>query len=334
MTGTAVTHGHPMISVILPVFNVAAYIQECLDCITNQDFSEEFEVILIDDCSTDNSADICRQWVQRSPRKFRLIENEQNLGVSATRNNGLDEAAGKYFMFVDPDDLLPTQALSALYHAAERSGVDIVKGNNTIFDESRENAARYNVKSQSVVSNDQVLTTLYEHDKVRGHPWGKLFRREPLGGYRFPVGIRMAQDLYYCSEVFSHATSLLLLNQDVYRYRNRDSGSTGSKFVSGAYVDWLDAVENTARFANSAEQLRAHKGLLVRTMTQFARECRKLPSPQAEELLLVIERRRDKWGIRLTRLILHDKLGPRSIARYLKMRQAIRATRGALARSE
>jgi glycosyltransferase involved in cell wall biosynthesis len=321
------TNSQPMISVILPVFNVAGYIEECLDCISNQDFSGEFEVILIDDCSPDNSVDICRQWVQRNPQRFRLIENAQNLGVSATRNRGLDAAAGEYFMFVDPDDLLPTQALSALYHAAERSGADIVKGNNTIFDESHETAARYNVKTPSLVSNDQVLTTLYEHDRVRGHPWGKLFRRQLLGSYRFPVGVRMAQDLYYCSEVFSHATSLLLLDQNVYRYRNRDSGSTGSKFASGAYIDWLDSVENTAQFASSAEHLRAHKGLLVRTMTQFARECRKLPSPQAEELLSVIEQRCEKWGIQLSRLIFQDRLGLRSVSRYIKMRQAIKATR-------
>jgi|GEM_PF-714607 len=324
------TNGIPAISVIVPVYKVADYVHECLDSIARQDFAEAYEVILINDCSPDNSGEICRNWIKAHAANFCYFENEINLGVSVTRNLGLEVAAGKYFMFVDPDDVLPPRAFSDLYRAAESFNVDIVKGNNTIFTTARETGARYNVGHSKRVENDAVLTTLYQHDKVRGHPWGKLFRRERLGAFRFPEGVRMAQDLFYCSEVFANARSLLLLDKNVYRYRNHDSGSTGRKFSSGSYLDWLGAVEDTAQFARNQIHLRAHKNLMLRTMTQLARESRKLPPDQAREVLTVLEQRCQKWKIQLPWLILKDKQDLRSLSRYIKMRLAIREIRSGL----
>jgi len=324
------TNGIPAISVIVPVYKVADYVHECLDSIARQDFAEAYEVILINDCSPDNSGEICRNWIKAHAANFCYFENEINLGVSVTRNLGLEVAAGKYFMFVDPDDVLPPRAFSDLYRAAESFNVDIVKGNNTIFTTARETGARYNVGHSKRVENDAVLTTLYQHDKVRGHPWGKLFRRERLGAFRFPEGVRMAQDLFYCSEVFANARSLVLLDKNVYRYRNHDSGSTGRKFSSGSYLDWLGAVEDTAQFARNQIHLRAHKNLMLRTMTQLARESRKLPPDQAREVLKVLEQRCQKWKIQLPWLILKDKQDLRSLSRYIKMRLAIREIRSGL----
>ena len=323
-----------MLSIIVPVYNVAPYVEECLQSIAGQDFDYPYEVLLINDCSPDTSFDICRRFVETNQAsQFTLLENNENMGVSATRNHGLELAKGRYFMFVDPDDLLPADALSVLYEVAEKYDSAIVKGNNSIFDDSAEAPANYNVKLTSLIQGDQILTTFYEHDRVRGHPWGKFFRRDQLGSYRFPIGVRMAQDLFYCSEVFSQAASLVLLDRDVYRYRDRDSGSTGRKFESGSYIDWLDSVENTGQFASSEKHRRAHKNLLVRTMTQLARECRKLSPGQARRVLEVIEQRRNKWNIRFLQLVLRDKLGARSIARYLKMRLAIRESRRQIANS-
>lgn len=323
------------ISVIVPIYNVAAYVEEGLKSIASQDFDQSYEVILVDDSSTDGSVDICREFLlQHQLSNFKLIENKENQGVSVTRNRGLDEARGRYFMFLDPDDLLTPNALSVLSAAAKQFNAAIVKGNNTIFNDAGETAAPYNVNQTCTLGKDQILTTFYEHDKLRGHPWGKLFLREQLGSYRFPVGVRMAQDLFYCSEVFSHADSLVLLDQDVYRYRKRASGSTGSKYESGSYLDWLESVEKTARFATTPDHLRAHKNLLVRTMTQLARECVKLPQKPAEEVLSVIENRCNKWNIRLLSLIFQDRLSLRTIGRYLKMRLATRKIRHQLQRSQ
>ena len=107
-----------MLSIIVPVFNVEPFLRDGLDSILEQNFAQPYETILVDDCSTDGSLEICQEFTSRYPEKFRLFESPANAGVSAARNVGLDNARGDYFMFVDPDDLLPLDALQSLYTAA------------------------------------------------------------------------------------------------------------------------------------------------------------------------------------------------------------------------
>ena len=322
------------ISIIVPVYNVESFIEECLLSLIRQSYPKPYEVILIDDRSTDQSAEHCRRFVASYPEIFRLIENEHNLGVSAARNLGPEIIGGRYFMFVDPDDLLPPGSLFVLYDAAEKNQATIVKGNNTIFTPSSEMAARYNVKRQSMIYGEAILTTLYEHEKVRGQAGGKLFRREPLGKYRFPVSISMVEDLVYSCEVFNHADRLLLLNKLVYRYRNREGGATGLKFENGTFIEWLETVEKTERFTCNAKPVRAHKSLLLRTITQLAREYRHLPLDLLRDVFTVIEDHRNKWDIWLATIILKNRLGIRSISHYLKLLLAIREIKRGFTRQE
>jgi glycosyltransferase involved in cell wall biosynthesis len=321
------------ISILLPVYNVADFLPECLQSIVHQSFDHEIEALLIDDCSTDDSKLICENFVREYPDLFKLIANAENRGVSVARNIGLDNARGDYFMFVDPDDVLPLGALQNLYTAATQNDSDIVKGNNTIFNEHSEHGARYNVSSEIMVTGDEVLTTLYRHSQVRGHPWGKLFNRKRLGEVRFPVGVRMAQDLYYCGEVFGTARTLLLIDKPVYRYRNRDTGSTGRKYETGAYLHWLDSVEKIGSFAKSRQQITAHRGLQIRTMAQIARECRKIPPDIAAQVLVTIEQKCNDWNVRLSKMITGGGAGLLSLVRYLKFQLALYQIRRGLARS-
>lgn len=314
----------PRVSVIVPVYNVAAYVEACLESIREQIFDAPFEVIVIDDCSTDDSHAVCERFVARYPERFALLRNSENQGVSVTRNRGLDEARGEYFMFVDPDDLLPREALARLFSAAEESRCSIVKGNNTIFDDRSERDANYNVRRRQQLQADAVLTTLFRHESVRGHPWGRLFRSDRLGHLRFPTGVRMAQDLFYNCSVFAESDSLLLLDQTVYRYRHRETGSTGRKYISGAYLEWLDSVERAGQFASTRRQKRAHKNLLVRTLAQLARECRRLPVETARPVYATLQERCRRWQVNLPQLIFGDRQGLRSISRYFRMRQAAR----------
>jgi len=327
MTSAKDSDGQLMLSIIIPVFNAAPYLRESLDSIIQQNFSHAYEVILVDDCSTDGSVEICRQYSQGYPQSFLLIENNSNMGVCISRNLGLEQASGRYLMFVDADDILPPSAILSLFSAAEQNNADIVKGNLSLFDEIGESPAPDKVKRTTLVSGDNVLTTLYEHKSVRGHIGGKLFRRERLGQIRFPVRVRMAEDLLFFSELFSKAESLILLDKNVYRYRKHRAGSTGRKYEKGSYIDWLGAVENSGAFATSNKQKRAHKDLLVRTMAQIARECRKIPSASAKEVLDTIIQKCRHWDIRLFHLIFRDRLGLRGISRYIKLQLAIKQIR-------
>jgi len=322
-----------MISVIVPVFNVICFIEEGLASLSHQDFSQAWEVILVDDCSTDGSLEICRQFARDYPDKFKLIESPTNGGVSVARNLGLEQAHGRYLMFVDPDDILPPNAMSCMFEAAEHYAADIVKGNLVLFGESGRRPAPDQVHSTTLVTGDDVLTELFEHARVRGHIAGKMYRRDKFGEIRLPVGVRMAQDLLFFSQVFSRARSLLLLNEDVYEYRKHSGGSTGRKYEKGSYIDWLGAVESSGNFAVSRRQKRAHKGLLVRTMAQVARECRKIPATSAAPVLDTIEQKCRRWNIRLFYLIVIDRLGLRTISRYIKLQLALRQIRRNLSRS-
>ena len=327
MTEPIAHRSDPELSIIVPVFNIGNYIEEGLQSIADQDFARVFEVILIDDASTDNSLECCRKFVNNYPEMFTLIENEQNAGVSVARNLGLERARGRYLMFVDPDDVLPATALSDLFDAAEQYGADIVKGNLLLFDDNDRRPAPDRVNRIMLITGKDVLTTLYQHRKVRGHIGGKLFRRDVLGYLRFPVGVRMAQDLLYFSEMFSQSSSLVLLDRDVYFYRKHQTGSTGRKYEKGSYIDWLGAVEDSGKFAISAQQKRAHKDLLLRTMTQIARECRQIPEASAKKVLATIDRKCREWNLQLFPIVLRDKLGLRAISRYIKLQLAIKQIR-------
>jgi glycosyltransferase involved in cell wall biosynthesis len=323
--------GEVLLSIVVPVFNVAPYLREGLQSLLQRDFTEPYEVILVDDCSTDDSLAICREFSARHPDIFQLIETAANAGVSVARNRGLERARGRYLMFFDPDDILPAATLDQICRAAEEYSADIVKGNLVLFDERGQRAAPDRVRRTTLVTGAAVLTSLFEHSRVRGHIGGKLYRRDKFAALRFPVGVRMAQDLLFFSEMFAGADSLLLLARDVYHYRKHPHGSTGRKYAKGSYIDWLFAVERSGKFASSDAQVRAHRGLLLRTMAQIARECRKLSPQSAAAVLQVIEQKCAQWNLRFVDLLFRDKLRLRDIGRYVKLQLALRQIRRNLA---
>ena len=111
------------ISIVIPVYNKAAYIDGCMECLLQQDF-DSFEVICVCDGSTDNSGEICDQWAGKDQR-IRVIHKD-NGGVTAARRRGVEEAQGQYVMFVDADDKLLPGALKTMYQAIEQSQADEV----------------------------------------------------------------------------------------------------------------------------------------------------------------------------------------------------------------
>ena len=114
----------PEISVIIPVYNTSAYLQECVDSVLAQTY-QDFEIILVDDCSTDNSLALARLLYGHN-NKVQIIHREKNGTAGAARNEGLKRAKGKYIAFIDSDDLFLPQALEYLYRRAEEYHADVV----------------------------------------------------------------------------------------------------------------------------------------------------------------------------------------------------------------
>src|SRR5215218_493209 len=115
----------PAVSVVMPLYNVEAYLADCLDSMLGQDFAD-FEVLLVDDGSPDGSRAIAQRYVRRDPR-VRLL-TRPNGGLGAARNTGVRAARGEFLTFVDSDDLLPADALARLVETGRRTGSDIVVG--------------------------------------------------------------------------------------------------------------------------------------------------------------------------------------------------------------
>lgn len=111
------------ISIIIPVYNVEKYLHECLDSIINQTFTD-IEIICVDDGSTDKSSEILEEYEQKDKR-FTVI-SQPNKGVSAARNRGMQQAKGKYIMFVDSDDYIASNACELIYNSAEEKRCDIL----------------------------------------------------------------------------------------------------------------------------------------------------------------------------------------------------------------
>lgn len=133
------------ISIIIPIYNVAQYLESCLDSVTRQTVTEGIECILVDDCGSDNSLEIAKQYIQhyRGGITFKLICHEKNMGLSGARNTGIRHASGEYIYFLDSDDEITPDCMELIYGKVLKYGkVDLVQG--SMYETPEERATPFN----------------------------------------------------------------------------------------------------------------------------------------------------------------------------------------------
>lgn len=204
---------NPVISIIIAVYNAERYIKRCLDSILNQTFND-FEVICINDGSSDDSRKIIKDYAQRD-RRIVYIEQE-NKGVSATRQVGLDHAKGLYVIHVDPDDWVEPNFLELLYKKAIEDDYDVVMCDfNRVYKDHRE------FFSQSPRSLSKI--DLIE-DLITGKIWGsccnKLVKKSFVDKYniQFVPSMNLWEDLYFVCLLFSHSIKYTHIDEALYNY--------------------------------------------------------------------------------------------------------------------
>ena len=176
------------ISVVIPVYNKEAYVERCFRQLMAQDF-DSFEVVAVDDGSTDRSGEICDEMAQQDQR-IRIIHTE-NGGVTAARRRGMEESQGKYIMFVDSDDELLPGALRTMHQAIEESGADEVIA--TYYDQYGQ---RYDTGRRGFVEGEGIIHDLLSSRLGVCVLWGIIFRRELLEGcLDTPPQIRNGEDI-------------------------------------------------------------------------------------------------------------------------------------------
>lgn len=222
---------NPTVSIIVPVYNAQKSLNRCVDSILTQAY-QDFELLLVNDGSTDGSGEICRQYRQKDPR-VRVIEKE-NTGVSDTRNLALDQARGEFLQFVDSDDWITADATSLMARAAKDYHCDMV-----ICDFYRVVGDRVShkgdIEEDGVISREEFAGYMMENpaDFYYGVLWNKLFKREIVEKYhlRMDADISWCEDFMFNLEYIRHVERIYALPVPVYYYV-KTKGSLASQGMS------------------------------------------------------------------------------------------------------
>ena len=242
----------PLVSIIVPIFNAEKYLSECIDSILNQTY-KNIEIILIDDGSTDKSAQICDAYTAKDKRA--AVVHKTNEGVSAARNDGLKAANGQFVMFVDSDDWIDPETCDIAVRVMEESGADVVMW--TYISENSGNQSRKIIfGSDTVFEGADVKEKLHRRlfglmGKELAHPeyadslcpvWGKLYKKEIIlnnnASFVDLSEIGTYEDGLFNIEVFSQVLKAVYLNKCLYHYRKENSSSVTSVYRKDLFEKW------------------------------------------------------------------------------------------------
>lgn len=214
------------ISVIVPVYNIEEYLPKCIESVLMQTY-KSFELILVDDGSTDNSGKICDEYAAMDSRI--IVIHKLNGGQSSARNIGIDIARGEWISFVDGDDWIEPEMYQDMLSIAESDDDFICCSHYDVYDGDRN--MTYN--STSVVnrfSKKQIFDELFSSNHlIRFEAWNKLFRRSVINEIRFKEG-QLYEEVYFDRMVFLRSRQCVCLDIPYYNYRRRRIGSTATFF--------------------------------------------------------------------------------------------------------
>ena len=227
-----------VISVIVPVYNVEAYLRQCLDSILEQDY-ENLEVLLVDDGSRDMSGSICDEYARRDNR-IRVI-HQANAGGAAAKNAALRIATGEYLSFVDSDDYLEPGAYSHMLRLMEENRADVVRCSfrNVFRTRSEDNL----YESGCCVVDGKVFLRRFTTDWTCGLLWNKLYKRRLFDGIFFPEEHKI-DDEYFTYRGIMNAEKVVCDDRIIYNYRKRlssiMSSSESRKQISLDRIDFME----------------------------------------------------------------------------------------------
>lgn len=262
------------VSVILPLYNAEKTLARCLDSLLRQTFSD-FEVLLINDGSTDKSLEICQAYCEKDKR-FRLY-SQRNQGPSSARNAGMDRAAGVYLYFVDADDYIEDQALAELYEAARSSGADM-----TIcgFDYVKEGLASPHSFAyppglyEGQACRAIALDLLGNHSAQFIPPYSviRMIRKDLLNrhGLRYDQGIIRSEDYLFTTELHFLIDKLCLITDQVLYHYIDCPGSITNRYVSGywsmakaIYTRLRDKLPNSDQVEKGLDAMLIYRSLIA-----------------------------------------------------------------------
>lgn len=227
-----------LITVIVPVYNVEKYLEDCIKSIINQTYAN-IEIILVDDGSTDGSLNICKQYATEDSR-ITIIQQE-NYGVSCARNKGIEIAKGNYITFVDSDDWIETEFVETLYNETKEKEADVVIcGYNRVIGENKEKI-HFEGKKHDFNSNDYFIKVLNPQTGF-GFCHMKLIKRKCIDKVRFDEGLTVGEDALFNMEIAKNINKAILIEKRLYNYRINEN-SVVKKFDNNYAQKYLRFIQ-------------------------------------------------------------------------------------------
>lgn len=225
----------PKISLIIPLYNAEKYLWPCLSSVAEQTF-KDFEVLCINDGSTDRTAEIVKSYAEKDNR-FRLITQE-NAGCSMARNRGLKEARAPYIALLDQDDMLHPQAFEVLYYLIQKGNYDVASFiNKTVPDNFvLQNPPMYKLEDIKYKAYQNPFN-FYFKNKRGGSVlvWNRLYKKDAIAGIEFPQDIQPAEDTIFSLKVMFHTMSIIHTNTELLYYRD-SSTSVMNRGINDKYI--------------------------------------------------------------------------------------------------
>lgn len=227
-----------LVSVIIPVYNVEAYLKACLESVKQQSY-KNFEVIVVNDGSTDGCADICNEY-ERIDSRFITVHKE-NGGVATARNNGLKIAKGEYVIFIDSDDTIDSDYIETMVSEIENKGVDFVR---VPFRRNGNVLSNFSYYKTNQVIEFHSMKNL----SLLASACGVMIKRSCIGNITFDKDVFYGEDSLFMLHVYlnSPKKSFILLSKPFYNYTNRGDSAVNTSF-NAKWLSLLDVAEKSAK---------------------------------------------------------------------------------------
>ena len=245
----------PQISIIVPIYNGAKYINKCIEMILNQTF-KNFELIIVDDGSTDNSKRMCNEYASKD-RRIKLI-SKKNQGTWAARNRGIDVSLGKYIIFLDCDDWYEDNLLQEMYKTIDSNNVDLVISGqtNVTVNKDGETLRRTRVLPQMhfFETKDEILGNyiLLRKEEIGDTLWNKIYKSEIIKKYNLKFeNYKRGEDTVFNANYYEHIDKCIVASKAFYNYRIEKSNPVWLKYSE----DYLNVVlEENITIINKLKQ--------------------------------------------------------------------------------
>lgn len=247
---------NPLISVLVPMYNVEKYVERCIKSIMNQTYTN-LEIVLLDDSSKDKTYEIAKKFAEKDSR-IKLLKKENEANISKTRNYLLEHFSGEYFVFVDSDDVIEPNYVEKLFTTLVSTGADIVSCHFFIqkiymkFDKLFSTKFNY-------YSGEDIIPQMILNNNINFMLWNKIYKKELLGETKFSTNVKFGEDLIFLISYMKKCKTLVSIDDKLYHYMLRSGSEIHQHFSEKhkTFIRELAQIAETEEDENISSAIKA-----------------------------------------------------------------------------